>query len=89
MLVTMVFDAKTMLIMMIQHAITMLIPMVFDAKTIGILMLLHGLIGLDKPYVHDFFYRARLDICSKKCYTNEPLGCTAPPRCARWRPPAN
>jgi hypothetical protein len=54
MLVTMVFDAKTMLIMMIQHAITMLIPMVFDAKTIGIL-LLHGLIGLDKPYVHDFF----------------------------------
>jgi hypothetical protein len=33
----MVFDAKIMLIMMIQHAITMLITMVFDAKTMLVL----------------------------------------------------
>ena len=50
------------------------ITIVFDAKTIGILTFLHQFIGLDKPYVHDFFYRGRLGICPKKCYTNEPLG---------------
>ena len=80
MLITMVFGAKTMLILHAKPCcwrwflmqkpcwlwcFTMPITIVFDAKTIGILTFLHQFIGLDKPYVHDFFYRGRLGICPK------------------------